>query len=94
VLDFSVVGAAATPVTAAHPENAQRAFDTLTLTCAAEFSDLREGIRGRSIGVLRADCSGVALWLSSGAGPDEDALTEFIEEGVTKQWKGGRLASL
>jgi len=46
----------------------------------------------RGTALASPDCSGVALWLSPGAGPDEDALAALIEEGVTKQRKGDVLA--
>jgi hypothetical protein len=46
----------------------------------------------RGTALASPDCSGVALWLSSVAGPDQDALAGLIEEGVTKQRKGDLLA--
>jgi len=112
MLDLNVIGAAAPLVAAPPPENAQRAFDTLTLAFAADppsrwmFPDERQYLQyfpifakafggaaiDRGTALASPDFSGVALWLSPGAGPNEDALAGLIEEGVTKQRKGDALA--
>jgi len=112
MLDLNVIGAAAPLVAAVQPENAQRAFDTLTLAFATDppsrwtFPDERQYLQyfpifakafggaaiDRGTALASPDCSGVALWLSPGVGPDEDALAELIEHGVTKQRNGDVLA--
>jgi hypothetical protein len=104
MLDFNVARVAAL-VTAASLENAQRAFDTLNRAFASDspsgwmFPDEQQYLQyfpilAKAFGgaPISPDCSGVALWLSSVAGPDQDALAGLIEEGVTKQRKGDLLA--
>jgi GNAT superfamily N-acetyltransferase len=46
----------------------------------------------RGTALTSHDCSGVALWLAPGVGPDEDALSALIEQSVVKPRRAGVFA--